>query len=231
MNKMSREPRIIRPSRNFLWKNYFQFFLIFFVTSVPTIVALSLFITFLSSIDQARGPVLQDLFLLLMIIYFLLWIIGGILYTIGEYLYIRNMYFIVHGHEIVVKKGLINITEKHVPYRTVTNIDMRIGLFDRLFQIGTVEIQTAGGSVSSSSLEAGPEEKLEGIRVYKEVRDYILTQLRAYQASHLDTSEGLTKKSADVSAIIVELQNIINLLDTRLAKLEKKIDELLNRDN
>ncbi|WP_455140344.1 PH domain-containing protein [Candidatus Hodarchaeum mangrovi] len=228
---MSREPRIIRPSRNFLWKNYFQFFLIFFVTSVPTIVALSLFITFLSSIDQARGPVLQDLFLLLMIIYFLLWIIGGILYTIGEYLYIRNMYFIVHGHEIVVKKGLINITEKHVPYRTVTNIDMRIGLFDRLFQIGTVEIQTAGGSVSSSSLEAGPEEKLEGIRVYKEVRDYILTQLRAYQASHLDTSEGLTKKSADVSAIIVELQNIINLLDTRLAKLEKKIDELLNRDN
>ncbi len=231
MNKMSREPRIIRPSRNFLWKNYFQFFLLFFVTSVPTIVALSLFITFLSSIDQARGPVLQDLFFLLMIIYFLLWIIGGILYTIGEYLYIRNMYFIVHGHEIVVKKGLINITEKHVPYRTVTNIDMRIGLFDRLFQIGTVEIQTAGGSISSSSLEAGPEEKLEGIRVYKEVRDYILTQLRAYQASHLDTSEGLTKKSADVSAIIVELQNINNLLDTRLAKLEKKIDELLNRDN
>ena len=227
----SREPRIIRPSRNFLWKNYFQFFLLFFGTSVLTIVLLSVFIAFLSSIDPARGTILQDVFFLLMVLYFLCWAIGGIAYTIGEYLYIRNMYFIVHGNEIVVKKGLINISEKHVPYRTVTNIEMRIGLFDRLFQIGTVEIQTAGGSVSSSSLEAGPEEKLEGIRVYKEVRDYILTQLRAYQAAHLDKTEEVAKKSTDVSAIVIELQNINELLSTRLVQLEKKLDKLLNRDN
>jgi len=48
--------------------------------------------------------------------------------------------------EIYVKKGLINVTKKHVPFRTITNIASRAGPIDRMFGIGTVEIQTAGFS-------------------------------------------------------------------------------------
>ena len=48
--------------------------------------------------------------------------------------------------EIYVRKGIINITKKHVPFRTITNISSRAGIFDRLFRIGNVEIQTAGYS-------------------------------------------------------------------------------------
>ena len=48
--------------------------------------------------------------------------------------------------EIYTKKGLINITRKHVPFRTITNISSRAGIFDRMFGIGTVEIETAGSS-------------------------------------------------------------------------------------
>lgn len=110
-------------------------------------------------------------------------------------LYFRNIEYSVLSKsgnsmpEIYVKKGLLNITKKHVPFRTITNIASRAGPMDRLFGIGTVEIQTAGGSGSQHS--QGPEEKLEGIVFFEEVRDYILQTLRKFRAPHT------TRKSAD----------------------------------
>jgi hypothetical protein len=89
------------------------------------------------------------------------------------------MEFIVHGDEVVVKKGLFNKTIKYCPFRTVTNISTTAGPLDRLFGIGCVNIETAGKSKAAT----GPEEKLEGLVLYHEIRDYILTQLRTYGPS------------------------------------------------
>ena len=80
--------------------------------------------------------------------------------------------------EIYVKKGIINVTRKHVPFRTITNIASRAGPFDRAFGIGNVEIETAGFSGSS---QMGPEEKIEGVPFYEELRDYILAELRRFR--------------------------------------------------
>ena len=84
--------------------------------------------------------------------------------------------------EVYVRKGIINITRKHVPFRTITNISSRAGLFDRLFGIGTVEIQTAG--FSGPKAGGGPEEKIEGVVFYEEVRDFILTELRKFRTPY-----------------------------------------------
>ena len=88
--------------------------------------------------------------------------------------------------EIYVKKGIINITRKHVPFRTITNISSRAGPFDRLFGIGSVEIETAGQSGASS---VGPEEKLEGIVFYEELRDFILRELRRFKDPYVTGTE------------------------------------------
>ena len=90
--------------------------------------------------------------------------------------YVNSMEFIVHGDEVVVTKGLFNRTVKYCPFRTVTNISTMAGPFDRLFGIGNVFVHTAG----KSGQQTGPEEKLEGLPLYDEIRDYILKQLRAY---------------------------------------------------
>ena len=82
--------------------------------------------------------------------------------------------------EIYVKKGLLNITHKHVPFRTITNISVRAGPLDRLFGIGSVNIETAG----FSGQKRGPEEKLEGFSFYQEVRDFILNELRKFRAPY-----------------------------------------------
>ncbi|MHA1967879.1 MAG: PH domain-containing protein [Candidatus Hodarchaeales archaeon] len=230
------KPRVIRPSKSFLWKNYFIFAFIFVIFTITFIIMLFLFEIFIGSyLGESRRNLLYQAFYWLGALYFGMWSIITLFYVIGLYFYIKSMEFIVHGHEIVVKKGLINKSEKHVPYRTVTHIDMRAGPFDRLFNIGTIEIQTAGGK---HTLDEQAEEKLEGIKIYREVRDYILTQLRQFQAT-----DGIgapimkiarEKKSQIPTAfedsvpqqMLTELKEIKTLLSTELKEIESKLKEV-----
>jgi hypothetical protein len=52
--------------------------------------------------------------------------------------------------------------------------------------LGSVSIETAGYSGSN---QTGPEEKLEGIRFYEEVRDFILNELRKFRTPYVTTTE------------------------------------------
>ena len=88
--------------------------------------------------------------------------------------------------EVYVKKGLINITRKHVPFRTITNIQSVAGPFDRLFGIGSIEIETAGGSGSAFQ---SAEEKLEGLTFFEELRDFILMELRKFKDPYVTGTE------------------------------------------
>lgn len=99
--------------------------------------------------------------------------------------YVRNIEYVIEDTEVIVKKGIINKTIKHVPFRTITNVSSRYGIFDRLFGIGTCEIETAG----KSGQQTGPEEKIEGIRNFREVRDVVLTELRRFRAQYATTTE------------------------------------------
>jgi len=121
--------------------------------------------------------------------------------------------------EIFVKKGIINITRKHVPFRTITNISSRAGLFDRLFRIGSVEIETAGYSGATTSAE----EKLEGITFYEELRDFILRELRKFKDPYVTGTEVVLPEE-DQTVIVEE-----NLEDEILQVL-REIRDLLRRE-
>jgi len=114
-------------------------------------------------------------------IFNLIWLIPALVLTP---IYINSIEYSVISEsgetmpEVYVKQGILNVTRKHVPFRTITNISSRAGVFDRLFGIGTVEIETAG---FSGPRQQGPEQKLEGIVFYEEVRDFILRELRKFR--------------------------------------------------
>ncbi|MFW9910635.1 MAG: hypothetical protein ACFFEF_18930, partial [Candidatus Thorarchaeota archaeon] len=67
------------------------------------------------------------------------------------------------------------------------------GLVDRLFGIGTVLIETAGGSTGIQPtgivslllqrLRSEAEEKIEGIKFHEELRDFILREMRFFGRS------------------------------------------------
>jgi membrane protein YdbS with pleckstrin-like domain len=119
----------------------------------------------------------------------LIWLIPLLIYVP---FYFRSVEYSVKAEtgetmpEVYVKKGVLTITRKHVPFRTVTNISSRAGPFDRLLGIGSVHIETAG---YSGSQQRGPEVKLEGIVFYEEVRDFILNELRKFKAPYVTGTE------------------------------------------
>jgi len=119
----------------------------------------------------------------------LIWLIPALIYVPFYY---RSIEYSVKAEtgetmpEVYVKKGVITVTRKHVPFRTITNISSRAGPFDRLFNIGSVHIETAG---YSGSHQTGPEVKLEGIVFYEEVRDFILNELRKFKAPYVTGTE------------------------------------------
>jgi membrane protein YdbS with pleckstrin-like domain len=88
--------------------------------------------------------------------------------------------------EVYVKRGVVTVTRKHVPFRTITNISSKAGPFDRFFGIGSVHIETAG---YSGSQQQGPEVKLDGIVFYEEVRDFILNELRKFKSPYVIGTE------------------------------------------
>lgn len=120
--------------------------------------------------------------------------------------------------EIYVKEGLFTITVNHVPFRTITNISSKAGVFDRLFGIGSVHIETAGNSNDIR----GPEETLEGIVFYEEVRDYILAELRKFRDPYVTGTEvcfpieSIRPECAKVNQEILEkMKHIEKLLEEK----------------
>ncbi len=87
---------------------------------------------------------------------FFLFIVLAILYT-G--VYYNSILFEIVEDEVHVNKGVITKTRKIVPYRTITNVEIKQGPYDRILGLGTIELQTAG----FSSNKRGPEERMDGL--------------------------------------------------------------------
>ncbi|MHA2227211.1 MAG: PH domain-containing protein [Candidatus Hodarchaeales archaeon] len=201
------EVRIITPSKVLIWKFYFTAFLVWICIGIGLFTIFGFF-NFIDTIDSSPSDISSFFFgNFFFLVFWGLSILVSILIAVLIPIYVNSMEFIVHGDEVVVKKGIINKTVKFCPYRTVTNISTTAGPLDRLFGIGCVNIQTAGKSGTSTA----PEEKFEGLPLYHEIRDYILRQLRVY---HKGISSGAVTDDQIVSShkikgeIIHELREI-----------------------
>jgi membrane protein YdbS with pleckstrin-like domain len=139
--------------------------------------------------------------------------IALIIFLIGYFLinyYYPTINYKVTDEEIFVNRGLITKSNKIVPYRTITNIDIKQGPFDRILGIGSIEIQTAGFSAGKT----GPEERLDGIptQLIKELRNLILNKVRKVKGSP-GTSHDLDHPEEDVlTAILNEIIKLKSIL-------------------
>ncbi|MGD2072151.1 MAG: PH domain-containing protein [Candidatus Thorarchaeota archaeon] len=90
--------------------------------------------------------------------------------------------------EIYQKRGLITITETHTPLRNVTYTSTSVGLFDRLFSIGSVSIETAGGERGAAPtgligllllrFRSGESLQIAGIHFYDKLHKHIVRCIR-----------------------------------------------------
>ena len=93
-------------------------------------------------------------------------------------IYFNSCEYQVHGTEIVIKRGILNITENHIPFSNITNIAIKQGPLDQMIGIGTVIIYTGGAKLNNSAREMG---QIRGIRIFADVGYFVLNQIKTYE--------------------------------------------------
>jgi len=188
--------KIFKPSKAYLHKSLFQSIIAASLIFLAVIL-LFLGIAFLGAIAEPESVPNTFDFISTWIFPVSLWtIISNLIWLIPVLIYIpfqfRAIEYSVKAEtgetmpEVYVKRGVVTVTRKHVPFRTITNISSKAGPFDRLFGIGSVHVETAG---YSGSQQQGPEVKLDGIVFYEEVRDFILNELRKFKSPYVVGTE------------------------------------------
>ncbi len=153
---------LIRPDRNLLIKYY-------------AYLVLSILFFILPWLLIALAPEVGWLFVPIYILANMLWIVPV---AILVPLYYRSIEYEMGEEELVVRRGIITKSEANVPYRTVTNIDVKRGPLDRMLGIGGLHIHTAGYGGQQSSAEA----TLVGLRDYEGMLAELRAALHRYRA-------------------------------------------------
>nr|KXH73974.1 MAG: hypothetical protein AM325_13465 [Candidatus Thorarchaeota archaeon SMTZ1-45] len=222
--------KVFKPSKYFRNKNWFIGIFSAIMLWVTIIGSLFLVLWLVGIITGNPAGIASTFDLIWFPFNFWYWIITGCIlipYLIIYPIYIRSFEYSVLAKsgktmpEIYVKKGIINITRKHVPFRTITNIQSVAGPFDRLFGIGSIEVETASGSAGSFE---SAEEKLEGLTFYNELRDFILLELRKFKDPYVTGTEVVHPE--DDETFVVEPGSI----ESEILIVLREIRDLLKKD-
>ncbi|MFW9806033.1 MAG: PH domain-containing protein [Candidatus Thorarchaeota archaeon] len=213
--------RVFHPDNAFLYKKWLRVFIVLIIVWVAlwgfkTLMSNLEFATFMTEwIEFSEVFILIDWIALTQTY----WIIASsvfALWMIYTFIYVKHIDYSLASWEgdvspeIYVRKGIIQITQRHVPFRTVTNLRTRRGVFDRLFGIGTIQIETAakpsaaqGGGIIAIILQklmrgGTAQENIEGVRFHEELRDFILRELRGFGKApfpiELSSGRGIKRK-------------------------------------
>lgn len=94
--------------------------------------------------------------------------------------------------EIVVYSGWLVQSVRHVPYRMVTNIEVKRGVLDRWLGIGTLNVETAGNSDPNKRAEA----QLLGLEDVQAVYEEVAGCLRAFDEAQQSAPWERTRRPA-----------------------------------
>ncbi len=125
--------------------------------------------------------------------------------------YCNRLRYEIHADEVIVYAGLITKSVKHVPYRTVTNLQVTQDPFDRLLGIGTFHIQTAG-----MSGQTGAEEVMGGLTDVHGVYEIVADALRRYRSAMAPDQAGEELAQAVDGQVLADLLNEVRAIRVTL---------------
>ena len=120
------------------------------------------------------------------------------------YLWIKNLSYFIHDDRITIQSGIITKKEQNIPYRSITDFVLERGPFDRILDIGTIKIQTAGQSTSAT----GYEGSLSGLLDYEPLHADLREKLKSLHpiSESITTSESV--KQSDDSVLVQILEEL-----------------------
>ena len=190
---------MVRPSEKLKTKHTFYVWIIFLLFMFPFV-----FLGFV--------PELGWTFVLIYLLANAFWIAIALVLIPPYY---RSISYELGDEEIVVRKGIITHTVQTVPYRTVTNLEVKRGPLDRMLGLGGVAVHTAGYSQQSTA-----EASLVGLDDHDQVAERIYAALRRYRAQVPEGAgagaEGVAGES-DIQGSLDDILATLRSIDASLA--------------
>ena len=127
----------------------------------------------------------------------------------------KSLEYVIDSDSIKAKGGVFWRKRVTVPFTKITNIDVTQGPVQRMFDIGTVHVQTAGAGGPQG---AQAELKLLGVRDLDEVKDTIMERARGYTISGADETKEKIVQESDLQILermLKELQAIRKVLENK----------------
>ena len=133
-------------------------------------------------------------------------IMAPILFWISAFY--RSLEYSVNSDSVRMKKGVFWRKQVAVPYPKITNVDVTQGPVQRMFNIGTIHVQTAG----VAGPEGGKAElKMVGVRDLDGLKDAIMEGVKSYtfpgpeearkEVVEIGASETLSRILKEITAI------------------------------
>jgi len=120
-----------------------------------------------------------------------------------SHLHYRSLFYEIHTDKVILHAGVITKTVTHVPFQMITNLKVRRSPFDRFFNLGTIDIQTAG-----KGEHHGATGRLLGLRNFKEVYDNVTASMRQDRDSTFSLQEKETVHSSELVMLGILLEEM-----------------------
>ena len=131
------------------------------------------------------------------------WVILCAVILFFSKLWINNLTYIIKDQNIRIYQGIFTKVEQNIPNRKVTDFILHRDLLDRFLGLGSIKVQTAGGSG-----EMGYEGILNGILEYEEVHKNLRDKLVNTQTSHETVQINENSNDVVLNEILSELKDI-----------------------
>ena len=177
------------------------------------------------------GVVPNEVTYLIFIIAYTVFITIIVLNYLYNTAYIKNFHYKISEDHIVIKHGVFTKIVATIPYSRIQNINIVNGVFDRLFKIFTVKIETAGSSLVAASAQKGhvrPEGYIPGLKNPEIIEKKIKEMMTKYSA----VPSGLEDKIFKPEELAFD--NFISYILSKMRegeKLKTSITELRERAN
>ena len=87
-----------------------------------------------------------------------------------------SKHFLITENGVYSISGLLNKKGKYIPYNKITDTSLTIGFIQNFYDIGTINISTAGGT--SRNTYSPYETSITNIKNFKKVNDMIMSKLK-----------------------------------------------------
>jgi putative transcriptional regulator len=146
--------------------------------------------------------------------------------------YVRNYTFKIKEDHILITHGVFTKKRVTIPYSRIQNINIENGVFDRLYKIYTIKIETAGASGAPSGGGRGGYIRPEGLILGIKEPDIIENKIKEMFTKYSHVPSGLEDKIFKPEEVAFD--NFISYILSKMRegeKLKTSIKELREKNH